>query len=91
MAKRRWRVETQLGEVESANVILAVGAVPKSLSYPHLREIPVDVALDPEKLAGQQLEGATVAVFGSSHSTMIALPKSLPLPVKRVINFYEVG
>ncbi|MBX9642053.1 MAG: FAD/NAD(P)-binding protein, partial [Mycobacteriaceae bacterium] len=57
LTQRRWRIETELGEVESHNVVLAVGAVPKSLSYPHLEEIPVDVALDPERLADQQLEG----------------------------------
>lgn len=89
LTQRRWRIETELGEVESRNVVLAVGAVPKSLSYPHLEEIPVDVALDPERLADQQLEGTTVAVFGSSHSTMIVLPHLLRLPVARVLNFYR--
>ena len=69
--------------------ILAVGAVPKKLIYPHLDEIPVEVALDPEKLAEQPLDGATVAVFGSSHSSMIALPHLLRHPVERVINFYR--
>ena len=89
LEKRQWRIETEHGELASENVILAVGAVPKRLSYPLLDEIPVEVALDPEKLAQQPLDGATVAVFGSSHSTMIALPHLLRLPVKRVINFYR--
>ena len=70
-------------------MILAVGAVPKKLSYPHLKEIPIEVAVDPEKLAQQPLDDATVAVFGSSHSTMIVLPHLLHQPVKRVINFYR--
>ena len=70
-------------------MILAVGAVPKKLSYPHLDEIPVEVALDPEKLAQQPLDDATVAVFGSSHSSMIALPHLLRQPVEKVINFYR--
>lgn len=86
---RRWRIATEHGELESLNVILTVGAVPRSLSYSHLREIPVEVALNPDKLAQQQLDGATVAVFGSSHSTMIALPNLLRLPVAKVINFYR--
>ena len=89
LEQRRWRIQTQLGEINSTNVILAIGAVAKMLSYPHLTEIPVEVALDPEKLAGQPLENATVAVFGSSHSTMIALPHLMRTPVKRVINFYR--
>ena len=86
---RQWRIETDHQDLTSKSVILAVGAVPKKLCYPQLDEIPVEVALDPEKLAGEALEGATVAVFGSSHSSMIALPHLLRNPVKKVINFYR--
>jgi hypothetical protein len=89
LQERRWRIETRHRELSSENVILAVGAIPKKLNYSHLDEIPVEVALDPEKLADEQLEGATVAVFGSSHSSMIALPHLLRHPVERVINFYR--
>lgn len=89
LANRRWSIATGLGDLDSRNVILAVGAAPKSLSYPHMAEIPVEVALDPDKLATQELDGATVAVFGSSHSTMIALPNLLRLPIAKVINFYR--
>ena len=89
LERRRWRIETPLQELTSTNVILAVGAVPKKLCYPNLTEIPVEVALDPEKLAHEPLENATVAVFGSSHSSMIALPNLLRHPVKQVINFYR--
>jgi cation diffusion facilitator CzcD-associated flavoprotein CzcO len=85
----QWRIETHQRELVSKNVILAIGAVPKKLSYPHLAEIPLEVALDPEKLAKEPLEDATVAVFGSSHSTMSALPNLLRHPVKSVINFYR--
>lgn len=89
LERNQWKIETNQRELASRNVILAVGAVPKKLSYSYLDEIPVEVALDPEKLAEQPLEGATVAVFGSSHSTMIALPHLLSHPVERVINFYR--
>jgi hypothetical protein len=89
LQRRQWTIQTKQQEVASENVILAVGAVPKKLSYPDLGEIPVEVALDAEKLAEQPLEGATVAVFGSSHSSMIALPHLLRHPVERVINFYR--
>ncbi len=89
LERRRWRIETEQGELSSTNVILAVGAVPKKLNYPQLKEIPVEVALDPEKLADEPLENATVAVFGSSHSSMIALPNLLRNPVEKVINFYR--
>jgi hypothetical protein len=86
---RRWIVSTEHREIISHNVILAVGSVPKKLAYEGLKEIPVEVALDPQTLAQQPLEGATVAVFGASHSAMIALPNLLANPVTQVINFYR--
>ncbi|MGN6334843.1 pyridine nucleotide-disulfide oxidoreductase [Mycobacterium sp.] len=86
---RQWRIQTEQLDLFSKNVILAVGADPKKLCYPDLEEIPVQVALDPEKLAQEPLEGATVAVFGSSHSSMIVLPNLLRHPVQRIINFYR--
>lgn len=89
LERRQWRVETERQDLTSKNVILAVGAVPKKLSYPQLKEIPLEVALDPEKLAQEPLENATIAVFGSSHSSMIALPHLLRHPVEKVINFYR--
>jgi cation diffusion facilitator CzcD-associated flavoprotein CzcO len=89
LARRQWCIETEQHELFSKNVVLAVGAVPKKLDYPELDEIAVEVALDAEKLAQEPLEGATVAVFGSSHSSMIALPHLLRHPVKKVINFYR--
>jgi cation diffusion facilitator CzcD-associated flavoprotein CzcO len=89
LQNRRWRIETEQQDLTSANVILAVGATPKKLNYPQLQEIPLEVALDPEKLAEQPLDNATVAVFGSSHSSMIVLPHLLRHPVTKVINFYR--
>jgi len=89
LERRHWRIETPLRQLTSTNVVLAVGAVPKKLSYPQLTEIPVEVALNPEKLADEPLADATVAVFGSSHSSMIVLPNLLHHPIKKVINFYR--
>lgn len=89
LERRQWRIETPLEDLASLRVILAVGAVPRKLCYPRLVEIPLEVALDPEKMAGETLDDLTVAVFGSSHSSMIALPHLLRHPVKKVINFYR--
>ena len=89
LERRQWRIATEHQELTSKNVILAVGAVPKKLPYSQLKEIPLEVALDPEKLAQEPLENATIAVFGSSHSSMIALPHLLRHPVDKVINFYR--
>jgi cation diffusion facilitator CzcD-associated flavoprotein CzcO len=89
LADRQWTVVTEDRKITSRNVILAIGAVPKRLAYPGLEEIPTESALDPTKLAQLPLDGATVAVFGSSHSSMIALPNLLNTPVKKVVNFYR--
>ncbi len=89
LADRQWTVRTEHESITSKNVVLAVGSVPKKLSYVELDEIPIEDALDPAKLAQLPLDGATVAVFGSSHSSMIALPNLLNTPVKKVINFYR--
>jgi cation diffusion facilitator CzcD-associated flavoprotein CzcO len=85
----RWTVQTDQGSIVADKVILAVGATPKRLAYPGLTEIPVEVACDPEKLAEWPLQDATVAVFGSSHTTMVALPHLLDQPIKKVVNFYR--
>ena len=61
----------------------------KKLSYEELDEIPIEAWLDPAKLASLPLDGATVGVFGASHSSMIALPNLLNTPVTKVINFYR--
>jgi len=62
---------------------------PKNFRTRILKRFPSKSPLDPEKLAEQPLQGTTVAVFGSSHSSMIALPHLLRHPVESVINFYQ--
>lgn len=86
---RRWTVRTGEGDLTSKNVVLAIGSVPRKLSHTGLEEIPIEAALDPGRLALLALDGATVAVFGSSHSSMIALPNLLETRVRKVINFYR--
>jgi len=86
---RRWTVHTDDTVLTSDNVVLAIGSDPRTLNYPALREIPLDVVVDPLKLATENLDGATVAVFGASHSTMLALPNLLSQPVAEVVDFYQ--
>jgi hypothetical protein len=86
--QRHWIVTTEEGNLTSSNVVLAVGATPKTLDHPGLEEIPLEVAVDPKKLARQALDAATVAVFGSSHSTMLVLQNLLATPAVKVVNFY---
>ncbi|GAS94243.1 membrane protein [Mycolicibacterium canariasense] len=87
--QRRWAVHTEDAVLTSDNVVLAIGSRARSLDYPGMREIPLDVAVDAHKLGTERLDGATVAVFGSSHSTMLVLPNLLKQPVAEIINFYQ--
>lgn len=89
LSERCWTVHTEQSVVTSDNVVLAIGSDPRTLTHPGLHEIPLDVVVDPHKLATENLDGATVAVFGSSHSTMIALPNLLAQPVAKIVNFYQ--
>lgn len=87
LCNRVWKVELKGEKINSKNVILAIGSVPKKLSYPELEEIPIEIALDDQKLTPHTND--TVAVFGSSHSSMIILKNLLDVGVKKVINFYN--
>jgi cation diffusion facilitator CzcD-associated flavoprotein CzcO len=89
LSNRQWMIDTEQQPLFSKNVVLAVGAVPKKLSYPGLTEIPIQTVLNPQELSDYPLDGATIAVFGSSHSTMVALPNLLRTNAKRIINFYR--
>lgn len=89
LRERHWMVRSEHGDIASKNVVLAVGAVPTTLDHPGVQEIPIEVALDPGRLGQLDLDGATVAVFGASHSAMIALPNLLAKPVAKVVNFYR--
>lgn len=88
LRNRQWIVRTENDEIVANNVILAVGSTPKKLHHPHLEDIPIEVALDPQKLEQLSLDGATIAVFGSSHSTMVALPNLLATSARKLVNFY---
>ncbi|MGB8405178.1 MAG: FAD-dependent oxidoreductase [Mycobacterium sp.] len=89
LQNRAWTIEIGDDQITATNVVLAVGATPRTLDYPGLQEIPLEIALSPSRLAHESLDGATVAVFGASHSAMIALPNLLALPVRKVINIYR--
>ena len=61
---------------------------PKTLSHPEQENIPLQYSLDPEKISHYFSKEDTVAVFGSSHSAILAIRYLTELPVKKVINFY---
>lgn len=78
----------------ASNVILATGAVPRTLpfhqSFPSIEVIPITTALNPSLLCSSVTSSDTIAVFGSSHTAIILLKTLLErTPVKKVINLYR--
>lgn len=86
---RHWEMTLTDSKLRAKNVILAIGAEPKSLSFSDIEEIPLCTALDPEKLKLACNEEDIIAVFGASHSAIIILKTLLEkCCVKKVVNFY---
>ena len=76
--------------VRARNVVLAVGARARTLAHPGVEPIPLEVALDREQLATACGPADTVAVFGSSHSAILAVRSLLEdCAVAGVVNFYR--
>lgn len=88
LAEGMWHVKTQNGIFHAKNVILAIGADEKSLSYPAHTIIPMEDALDFETLKTKVSPGDTVGLFGASHSAVLILADLEKLGVK-TINFYR--
>lgn len=91
LTQRHWEVTFEKNDkLYAKNVILAMGAEPKSLSFPFIEEVGLETALHPEKLASAVSSNDTIAVFGSSHSAIIIIRTLLEnCSVKKVINFYR--
>ncbi len=85
----RWEIKTDKDSVYAKNVVLAIGAQPRTLCYKGAEVISLETALNPGKLAKVVGPHDTVGVFGSSHSAILVLANLLNLPVKSVINFYR--
>lgn len=84
-----WKIKSSNIILETENIIFAPGAEPKSLKFPNVTEIPLPIALDPDKLNAICNPEETIAVFGSSHSAIVALENLLDkCTIKKVINFY---
>lgn len=89
--QKHWQL--MLHEHESMlakNIILAIGAEPQRLILPNVTEITLEDALNSQHLKKQCHQEDTVAVFGASHSAIIAMQKLIEeCKVAKVINFYR--
>ena len=83
-----WQLNLNNKTYHAHKVILATGATPKSLSHTNTEQISLYTALNPPKLKQAINPNDCVAVFGSSHSSMIIMKNLLDAGVNNIINFY---
>ena len=83
-----WQIQLSNAEVQAKNVILAIGTEPKTLplSKPI---IPLQDAMDSRRLLNHIHPNQTIALFGSSHSAILALRNLVDTNIKQIINFYR--
>ncbi len=87
--QQQWSIQLSQALINSKKVILATGAEPKTLDYSALKHITLAQALDKNQLPQICNQEDTVALFGSSHSAIIAIRHLLACNVKEVVNFYR--
>ncbi len=89
LKQRHWQTDLGSTTIRARNIVLAIGAEPSLLTYSSPALIPIDIALDQQRLSNHCDTNDTVAVFGASHSAIIVIRHLLAAGVKRVINFYH--
>ncbi|MDC0535476.1 FAD-dependent oxidoreductase [Francisellaceae bacterium] len=82
-----WQVKGNGVDLIAKKVILAQGSDANTLNF-DTKIIPLDIALNKDKLQKQKLKNKKVAVFGSSHSAVIII-QSLLEQGAEVANFYR--
>ena len=84
-----WHIDLETSTIQTHNVILAIGAEPKSLTLPSLTAIPLHIGMDSTQITKHITHDDTIAVFGSSHSAVLALKNLVEHKAKHIINFYR--
>ncbi|MDF1653772.1 MAG: FAD-dependent oxidoreductase [Coxiellaceae bacterium] len=83
-----WQLQCENGDViQAGQVVLCVGAEPKTMNE-SCDEMPLELALNPERVAAEVNPDNTIAVFGSSHSAVLVIKNLLERGCE-VINFYR--
>lgn len=89
LSKRQWTLRSDTQTYQAHKVILATGSVPTILNHPDIKTIPLEQAMDQQRLREAISPQDTIAVFGSSHSAIIILQHLVSLGVKKIVNFYR--
>jgi hypothetical protein len=84
-----WHLKLSHEHVYAKNVVLAIGAEPKTLAINSCPVIPLQHAMDSESIKNHLKPHDVVAVFGSSHSAVLALKNLVDCSAKKIINFYR--
>lgn len=82
-----WQLCASDKKIAAEKLVLAVGGTSRELNYPGTEKIHLEVALNPEKLAKVCGADDTIAVFGSSHSSVLIMKNLLEAGAKRIVNF----
>ncbi|HSW69708.1 MAG TPA: pyridine nucleotide-disulfide oxidoreductase [Gammaproteobacteria bacterium] len=87
---RKWEIQLRAGAgVSAKNIVLAMGAESKQLNYSAPVVVPLQDAVDHERIQQHCEKEDTVAVFGSSHSATLVLRNLVNQGIKRIVNFYR--
>ncbi len=86
---RLWHVTLSETTVQAQHVILAVGAEPREMDHLDKKQIDLATALNPQRLKEACQKVNRVAVFGSSHSAILAIRNVIEGKLAEVVNFYK--
>lgn len=92
--RNRWyiRLKKHKRIYNSKNVVLATGSHPLTLNYGSvIPEIPLDTAIDKNRLSDAIYSHETIAVIGSGQSAILLLKFLSELGVQRIINFHTIN
>ncbi len=84
-----WCLKLSHEHVYAKNIVLAIGAEPKTLAIHSCPVISLQDAMDGDGIKNHLEPDDIVAVFGSSHSAVLALKNLVNCSVKKIINFYR--
>lgn len=86
---RAWQLVTKDETFAAHKVILAIGCDVKQLPpHEHVEAIDLKTALNPAALAEQCHVDDVIAVYGSSHSSLLIIRELVNIGVKEIVNFY---
>lgn len=79
---------TGLSEINASRVVFAQGSVPKQYDIP-IPSIPLDVALDADRLKSYITPSDQVVVFGTNHSGTLVLKHLADAGLKNIVGVYK--